>query len=207
MPFWEKFKRQGRAPRDQVMIVGLGNPGLQYEKTRHNAGFIAVDALASRYGIAFKMHKARALVGQGQIEGRRVMLVKPQTFMNASGEAVGALVRYYRFGPAQLVVLYDDIDLPAGALRVRPSGGAGTHNGMRSVLAHVGDEHFARIRIGVGAPPRGYDLADYVLGKAPEEMLQACGRAAEAAKVWACEGCEAAMRAFNGKPKPPEQAQ
>jgi PTH1 family peptidyl-tRNA hydrolase len=145
------------------LVVGLGNPGRKYERTRHNAGFDAVELLAKKLGIRLSKLKCKALIGEGKLSGERLALAQPQTFMNLSGESVSALISWYKIEPAQLIVVYDDCDLPLGHLRVRERGSAGTHNGMRSILYQLGRDDFPRVRIGIGRPPEGWDLADYVL--------------------------------------------
>lgn len=144
------------------IIAGLGNPGLVYRKTRHNAGFQAIDRLAERNGIRFNKKNFSALCGEGVIAGERVLLVKPQTYMNLSGDAVQQVLNYYKLQPENLLVLYDDIDLPTGSMRIRANGSAGTHNGMRSVISCIHSENFPRIRIGVGKD-ESLLLKDYVL--------------------------------------------
>jgi len=192
----------GAEPGNLTVIVGLGNPGRKYENTRHNAGFMAVDLLADKYGIKVNSLRHKALTGDGMIEGKRVLLAKPQTFMNLSGESVRDIVEYYRVPMENLVVIYDDADLPAGALRIRPKGSSGTHNGMRSIIYHLQSDAFPRIRIGIGKAPEGWDLADYVLGEFGSEEADTVGdcirRAAEAAAVIVAEGIEKAMSRFNG---------
>ena len=166
------------------LIVGLGNPGLSYKKTRHNAGFQALDALAERFDIRVKTKGFSALYGEGRIENERVILAKPQTYMNLSGDAVQQLLHFYKLEPERLIVLYDDIDLPLGSMRIRANGSAGSHNGMRSILACVHSENFARIRIGVGKD-ESVLLRDYVLkrpSKAEQKTLdEVFENAAEAA--------------------------
>ena len=152
------------------LIVGLGNPGLSYKKTRHNAGFQALDALAERFDIRVKTKGFSALYGEGRIENERVILAKPQTYMNLSGDAVQQLLHFYKLEPERLIVLYDDIDLPLGSMRIRANGSAGSHNGMRSILACVHSENFPRIRIGVGKD-ESVLLRDYVL-KRPSKAEQ-----------------------------------
>ncbi len=152
------------------LIVGLGNPGLSYAKTRHNAGFQALDVLAKRLNVRVKTKGFSALYGEGRIDGERVVLVKPQTYMNNSGEAVQAILHFYKLEPERLIVLYDDIDLPLGSLRIRANGSAGTHNGMRSIINCIHAENFARIRIGVGKD-ESLLLRDFVL-KRPSKAEQ-----------------------------------
>lgn len=152
------------------VIVGLGNPGKKYENTRHNAGFLAIDALAQKYGISITEKKHKALCGSGYIEGVKVILVKPQTFMNLSGESVREVMDFYKLDPEEdMLVMYDDISLAPGNIRIRKKGSAGGHNGIKSIIAHAGTQNFMRIKIGVGEKPSGWDLADYVLGHFSEE--------------------------------------
>ena len=145
------------------LIVGLGNPGEKYEHTRHNAGFDALTMLADQLGVKSAKLKGNSLLMEAFIGGEKVLLCKPQTFMNLSGNAVQELMGFYKLTPDQLLILYDDIDIPLGWLRIRRNGSAGTHNGMRSVIACLNTEEFTRVRIGVGANPPGYDLVDWVL--------------------------------------------
>lgn len=152
------------------LIVGLGNPGLSYKKTRHNAGFQALDKLADRLNVRIKTKGFSALYGEGKIDGERVILCKPQTYMNLSGDAVQRLLHFFKLEPDRLIVLYDDIDLPLGSMRIRANGSAGSHNGMRSVIACVNSENFPRIRIGVGKD-ESVLLRDYVL-KRPSKAEQ-----------------------------------
>lgn len=152
------------------VIVGLGNPGKKYEDTRHNVGFMAIDALAEKYGISISEKKHKALCGSGVIEGMKVLLVKPQTYMNLSGESVAEVLNFYKLDPEEeMLVIYDDISLAPGNIRIRKKGSAGGHNGIKSLIAHAGTQGFMRIKIGVGEKPSGWDLADYVLGHFSEE--------------------------------------
>ena len=154
------------------IIVGLGNPTKEYDNTRHNIGFGAIDMLADKYGINITEVKHKALLGKGVINGNKVILVKPMTYMNLSGEAVRSVVDYYKVDEAEeLIVIYDDISLDVGQLRVRKKGSAGGHNGIKNIIAHLGHDVFQRIKIGVGEKPKGYDLADYVLGHFSKEDL------------------------------------
>lgn len=184
---------------DAYLIVGLGNFPDRYKGTRHNAGFVAVQALADAHHMSFKKHKCHAAVAQADVEGVRVIAAKPLTYMNNSGEAVGALLRFYKLPVERLVVLYDDIDLPDGTLRIRPSGSAGTHNGMRSILQHVQSENFARVRIGVGAPPKGGDLVKFVMSPLSPEAIEAAHRAALAVEDLVQNGVQHAMSRYNAK--------
>ena len=158
------------------VIVGLGNPTAQYEGTRHNAGFDVIDVLAEKYNISVDARKCRAFCGKGVIAGQKVLLVKPQTYMNLSGESVGGIVNYYKIDPeSDLLVIYDDISLDVGQLRIRKKGSAGGHNGIKSIIAHLGTTVFPRIKVGVGEKPKNYDLADYVLGhfsKQERELME-----------------------------------
>lgn len=172
-PSWLRRLFGGKEKEDMFVIVGLGNPGRQYENTRHNAGFMAIDALADKYGISVDTKKHKALIGKGVIDGHKVILAKPQTFMNVSGESIRELVDYYKIDEeSELLVIYDDISLEVGALRIRKKGSAGGHNGVKSILAHLGHDVFGRIKIGVGEKPKGWDLADYVLGAFPKAERQ-----------------------------------
>lgn len=153
-----------------IIIAGLGNPGREYENTRHNAGFMTIDKLAKEYGIDVSEKKHKALIGKGVIEGQKVILAKPQTFMNSSGESIRELTDYYKPDiAAEVIVIYDDITLDVGSIRVRKHGSAGGHNGMKSIIAHLGTEEFQRIRVGIGEKPPKMDLADWVLGHFPKE--------------------------------------
>ncbi|MBO5936778.1 MAG: aminoacyl-tRNA hydrolase [Clostridia bacterium] len=148
------------------LIVGLGNPGRQYESTRHNAGFICIDALADKYGIKINKLKFKSLMGEGRIEGRRCLLLKPQTFMNLSGEAVRDAVEFYKIPTENVIVICDDISLDPGKMRIRRKGSHGGQNGMRNIIYHLKDDNFPRIKIGIGAKPNpDYDLADWVLSR------------------------------------------
>ena len=181
------------------IIVGLGNPGRDYAETRHNVGFMVLDRLARRFGAEWKLDKAR----KGELAaGPGVLLIKPQTFMNCSGECVGPIMRYYKLDPAQVLVIYDDISFPVGAMRLRAGGSAGGHNGMKSLIAHLGGEKFPRLRVGIGAPGQK-EMVGHVLGKfAPDErpLLEECLAKAEAATVLMLqEGFQSAANKFNVK--------
>jgi len=184
------------------LIAGLGNPGLSYRKTRHNAGFQALDALAERLGVRVKTKGFSALYGEGRIGNERVILMKPQTYMNLSGDAVQSLLHFYKLEPERLIVLYDDIDLPIGSMRIRANGSAGSHNGMRSIISCVGSEHFPRIRIGVGKD-ESLQLRDYVLkrpSKAEQQMLEEVfENAADAAELIVSGSIDKAQMKYNKK--------
>jgi PTH1 family peptidyl-tRNA hydrolase len=186
------------------IIVGLGNPGSKYWNTRHNVGYAALDALAELLHTKVDRVKFQGLLGQGTIEGNKVVLLKPTTYMNLSGQSVQAAARFYKVPPEHIIVLSDDISLEPGRLRVRKSGSAGGHNGLKSIISCIGSQEFPRIKIGVGAKPHpDYDLADWVLGTFPlgerEAMDEVYKRAAEAAITLVTKGPEAAANKFNGK--------
>ena len=188
------------------VIVGLGNPTAQYEGTRHNAGFDVIDVLAEKYNISVDARKCRAFCGKGVIAGQKVLLVKPQTYMNLSGESVGGIVNYYKIDPeSDLLVIYDDISLDVGQLRIRKKGSAGGHNGIKSIIAHLGTTVFPRIKVGVGEKPKNYDLADYVLGhfsKQERELMEEGYEHASDAVEQIVQGeIETAMNVFNKKVK------
>ena len=189
-------------PQPLSLIVGLGNPGPEYAAHRHNIGFRVVDALAHAHGLTFaRRKKMKAWVAQGDIGSQTVLLAKPRTFMNLSGQAVSRLCRAQAVSLTRLLVVYDDLDLPLGRLRLRPGGGSGGHKGMRSIIQALGTQEFARLRVGIGRPPPGVDPADYVLSPfAPEEMDRAAAaieRAVAALVCWLTEGIETAMDRFN----------
>ncbi len=186
------------------MIAGLGNPGQEYASTRHNIGFMVIDRLARELGVTVEKKKFKALFGQGQIGSEKVLLVKPQTYMNLSGEAVSALLRWHKLGPADLIVVFDDMDLPPGKLRIRQSGGAGGHRGMDSIIMSLGTEGFARLRIGVGKPPDpGFSGTGYVLSRLAGDDVkvyeESINLAAEALHCLVSAGLESAMNEYNRK--------
>ncbi len=193
------------------LIVGLGNPKREYENTRHNIGFAAVDAIAERYKIPVLERKHKAMIGKGYIAGRKVILAKPQTYMNLSGESVREITDYYKLDPVhELVVICDDINLELGQLRIRAKGSAGGHNGIKNIIQQLGSDAFCRIRIGVGGKPENYDLADYVLGHFTEQekklMAEHTGDVAKAVELMLTEGVGAAMNRYNQKrAKKPEE--
>lgn len=185
-------------------IVGLGNPGDQYAKTRHNVGFMLVDELSQKWGIPLVKEQHRALIGEGVIDGQKVLLVKPMTYMNLSGEAVGALYRWYKAPLDTLLVVYDDMDLPLGMLRLRLQGSAGGHNGMKSIIQHLGTSAFKRLRIGIGRPPAGTEVVQYVLQPFTDEekvvVQEALAVAAEAVESWLTQPFEQVMSRYNRRP-------
>jgi PTH1 family peptidyl-tRNA hydrolase len=218
------------------LIVGLGNPGKTYEKNRHNVGFHVADLLAARHGLRFdaKQGKAKVALGtiqlalapsfafraeeqggaalfQPEIQAIRIVLAKPQTFMNESGQAVGGLARFYKVAPADMLVIFDDLDLPLGVIRLRASGGSGGHNGMRSIIAALGTDEFPRLRVGIDRPPGRMDPAAYVLQdfsrEQEETMVQVRDQAARACEYWLAYGITSAMNAFNVRGTPGDEAQ
>ena len=184
------------------VIVGLGNPTKEYENTRHNVGFMCVDTLAEHHDIRITEHKHKALIGKGYIDGKKVIIVKPLTYMNNSGESVREIIDYYKVDPEnELLIIYDDIDLDVGKLRIRAKGSAGGHNGIKSIISHTGTTGFSRIRVGVGAKPEGGDLVNHVLGhftgKDKDEIDAARRKVTEAVSVYLAEGIDSAMNKFN----------
>ncbi len=199
--FFRKKKPEPARPVD-FLIVGLGNPGKKYEGTRHNAGFIALEALAEKLNVKVNRVKFKAYVGEASLEGRRVLLMMPQTFMNLSGEAVTEAMRFYKLPPEKVLIMLDDITQPVGALRLRRKGSDGGQRGMRSIITLSGSEQFPRIKIGVGAKPHpDYDLKDWVLSKFTGEdavkMRDAAYRAADAACLIAQDRMDEAMNRFS----------
>ena len=184
------------------LVVGLGNPGDKYENTRHNVGFLAVDELGERGGFPIQRLKHKALTNTAAIGGQGALVMKPVTYMNLSGEAVGEAARFYKLDPAHVLVVSDDVDLPLGKLRIRTGGSAGGHNGLKSIIQHLGSDQFPRLKVGVGGKPHpDYDMADWVLGKLQGEdkkvMDQAVKRAADAVECLLRDGPQKAMNRFN----------
>ncbi len=184
------------------ILVGLGNPGREYRDTRHNVGFMAIDRLCTTFGIKLSRLQSKALVGNGVYEGHKIVLAKPQTFMNLSGQAVSSLMRFYRIPQSQLLVFYDEIDLPVGTIRIRQEGGSAGNRGLTSIIEQLGTQEFPRLRIGVGRPPGQKEAADYVLKGFTKNDMEVISivldRAVDAARVFICDGLEAAMNQFNG---------
>ncbi len=189
------------------LIVGLGNPGRAYAHTRHNVGFMVVSRLAERLGVSFSRLQHKALIAQARYAGQRLILAKPQTFMNRSGQAVAPLMRFYKIPPDRLLVAYDDLDLPPLTLRLRPKGGHGGHKGMRDIIERLGTQDFPRLRVGIGRPPGRMMAADYVLqdfAPAEREMLSpVLDRATEGILLWISQGLSTAMNFIN---RPPDSA-
>lgn len=186
------------------IIVGLGNPKKEYENTRHNIGFDVIDKLAEQEKIDLLEKKHKALIGKGYVAGQKCILVKPQTFMNLSGESVREVIDYYKVDETEeLIVISDDISLDVGQLRIRKKGSAGGHNGLKNIIAHLGHDQFMRVKMGVGEKPKGYDLADYVLGHFSKDervlMDKAADRAADAIRMMISEDADTAMNEYNRK--------
>ena len=189
-----------------LVIVGLGNPDDKYQGTRHNVGFDVIDLLAEKYNIAVDTKKHRAYIGKGIIGGQKVILAKPQTYMNLSGESVRSLVEYYKVDPeTELLIIFDDISLDVGQLRIRKKGSAGGHNGIKNIMANLGTSVFQRIKVGVGEKPKGYDLADYVLGRFSKDERELIKEgfecAAEAVAMITAGEIDQAMNKYNRKRK------
>lgn len=185
------------------IIAGLGNPGSEYAKTRHNVGFMFVDALAGKLGVTEWKDKFEAKIGEARIGTEKVLLVKPQTYMNESGRSLGPLMNFYKLEPEDLIVVHDDMDIPAGTIRIRKKGSAGGHNGIKSILAHIGDEHFSRVRIGIGRPLPGWTVVNHVLAPFPEEDAKRVAEAIEylipAVECIVKEDIDKAMNQYNPK--------
>lgn len=186
------------------IIVGLGNPDRQYQNTRHNIGFDVVDVIASKNNITVGERKHKALIGKGFVGGEKAVLVKPQTYMNLSGESVREVIDFYKIDEKkELIVISDDVSLDVGQIRIRKKGSAGGHNGLKNIILHLGHDEFKRVKMGVGEKPSGYDLADYVLGHFPKEereiMDESAKRAADAVEIMIADGADAAMNQYNKK--------
>lgn len=185
-----------------TVIAGLGNPGNKYKGTRHNVGFVTIDLIAKKYAVKVNRLRHKALIGEGIIGGEKILLVKPQTYMNLSGESLREIVEWYRLSLDNIIVIYDDADLPVGSVRIRAKGSSGTHNGMKSVIYQLQSDEFPRIRIGIGKAPEDWDMADYVLSRfSAEEALEvnrSIEKAAGAAAEIVTAGVDAAMNRYNG---------
>jgi PTH1 family peptidyl-tRNA hydrolase len=201
---FRKLFRMDKQTQNYFLIAGLGNPGAQYRQTRHNVGFMVIDQLAARLGVTFSRLESKALVTKADYQEHRLVLVKPHTFMNLSGQPIGSLSRYYKVPHENLLVTYDDVDLPLGRLRLRPDGGSAGHKGMASIIARLGTQEFPRLRLGVNRPPGRMEAAAYVLqvfSASEKELLHiALDAAVDAILVFVTEGLEAAMNKFNGGP-------
>lgn len=185
------------------LIAGLGNPSKNYEGTRHNIGFTMIDAIGEKFGIDVTTKKHKALVGRGIIDGMRVILAKPQTYMNLSGESIREIADFYKIEPENIIIIYDDISLDVGRLRIRKKGSAGGHNGIKNIIAHLGAQEFPRIKVGIGNKPEGWDLADYVLSKYSKAEQEALKEASDdvigAVRLMIMDDIDAAMNRYNAK--------
>lgn len=201
------FQKEAETQEDGMyIIVGLGNPERQYQNTRHNIGFEVIDAIAQKNHITVGERKHKAIIGKGNVGGQKVMLVKPQTYMNLSGESVRQVIDFYKIDEKSgLIVIADDVSLEPGQIRIRKKGSAGGHNGLKNIILHLGHDEFQRVKMGVGEKPKGYDLADYVLGHFPKEereiMNESVDRAVDAVEVMIADGADAAMNLYNRKTK------
>ena len=205
MGLFDRFKNQEARGQEFYCIVGLGNPGREYAETKHNVGFCVIDKLAEKYEIKVEKYKNKALIGDGMIRDKRVLLVKPQTFMNLSGESVREIVNFYKIPQERFVVIFDDTSLPCGSVRIREKGSHGGHNGIRNIIDQMGTDVFNRIKVGIGEKPKGWDLADYVLGRYSAEdrkiIDEAQKEAAEAVKMMVMDDVRGAMNRYNTKKK------
>lgn len=185
------------------LIAGLGNPSKNYEGTRHNIGFTMIDAIGEKFGIDVTTKKHKALLGRGIIDGMRVILAKPQTYMNLSGESIREIADFYKIEPENIIIIYDDISLDVGRLRIRKKGSAGGHNGIKNIIAHLGTQEFPRIKVGIGNKPEGWDLADYVLSKYSKAEQEALKEASDdvigAVRLMIMDDIDAAMNRYNAK--------
>lgn len=206
MSIWDVFNKLSAEKQEigkiEYIIVGLGNPGIQYEKTRHNAGFMAIKALEKKYGFSVKTHKFKALIGDTQIGGKRCLVMKPETYMNNSGEAIAQAMNFYKIPLENVLVIFDDISLEPSQMRIKRKGSAGGHNGLKSIIALCDGDNFPRIKIGVGKKPRpDYDLADWVLGKFSDEdqkkIDEVCKKACDAAELIVQGKISDAMNQYN----------
>ncbi|MBM6828652.1 aminoacyl-tRNA hydrolase [Anaerotignum lactatifermentans] len=204
MGLFDKFKNQDQR-QEFFVVAGLGNPGREYAETKHNVGFMVIDRLAEKYNINVTKFKNKALIGDGTIGGRRVLLVKPQTFMNLSGESIREIVNFYKIPQDRFVVIFDDTSLPEGQIRLREKGSHGGHNGIRNIIQQMGTDVFWRIKVGIGEKPNGWDLADYVLAKFDKDALPlmetGMDKAVQAVELILSRGMQDAMNRMNQRPK------
>ena len=205
MGLFDRFRNQESKGQEFYCIVGLGNPGRQYEETKHNVGFKVIDKLAEKNDIKVDKLKNKAFVGDGTIRNKRLLLVKPQTYMNLSGESVREIVNFYKIPQERFVVIFDDTSLPCGSVRIREKGSHGGHNGIRNIIDQMGTDQFYRIKVGIGEKPSGWDLADYVLGKFNEDDLPAMDegmdKAVKGVELMLSRGIAEAANRVNQKPK------
>ncbi len=199
------FFQQNRGDKNMTVIAGLGNPGKEYDKTKHNVGFWVIDQLAKEYNIDVTKFKHKALIGDGVIAGKKVLLVKPQTYMNLSGESIREILKFYKIPIEQFYVIYDDTSLPLSSVRIREKGSAGGHNGIKNIIAHLNTDAFIRIKVGIGEKPNGWDLADYVLAKFSKDdeplILSGVEKASHAIEILLTKGIVEAMNQTNQKLK------
>ena len=205
-----RFKKTEAVGAPEFLVAGLGNPEKKYTLTRHNSGFLCVDFLAEKHGFKINKLKFKAVIADTVINSHRCIVMKPQTYMNLSGESLREWVNYYKLDPeTEMIVIYDDIDLEPGQIRIRKKGSAGGHNGIKSIIAQLGTQNFYRIKVGVGAKPRGWDLADYVLGRFSSDERIAVDKAicdaADAVEMILRDGIESAMNHYNRKNKQEQQ--
>ncbi len=197
-----KFFPLEQSPSNAFLIAGLGNPGAEHRKSRHNVGFMVIDHLAARLGARFTRVESKALVSKIEFEAKRLILAKPHTYMNLSGQSVGALVRYYKVPAVQILIAYDDVDLPLGTIRLRPGGGSAGQKGMVSIIEKLGTQEFPRLRIGIGRPPGRMDAASYVLqdfSQMEKPVLEeTLSRSVDAILTFIRDGLDPAMTRFNG---------
>ncbi len=186
-----------------IIIAGLGNPGREYAPTRHNVGFDVIDVLAEKYNIRMNKLKFKGVTGEGTIDGKKVLLLKPSTYMNNSGLSIREAVSFYKVEMKDLLIIYDDIDIDFGTIRIRKKGSAGSHNGMKSIIYHLTDDSFPRIKIGIGKKPEGYDLADFVLSKFSQDerkiIDETIRKASDATEAFVKDGIDNCMNNFNTK--------
>lgn len=210
MSVWEKIKNRNRGldATDMYVVAGLGNPGREYEATKHNVGFHVIDRLASDYNINISKFKHKAFVGDGMVAGQKTLLVKPQTYMNLSGESIQEILRFYKIPLERFIVIYDDISLSPGTVRIREKGSAGGHNGIKNIIKHLGTDVFLRVKVGVGEKPNGWDLADYVLAPFTKDTLPLMEigyeKAAHGVELLMTKGLTEAMNQTNQKTKKAE---
>ena len=202
MSFFHLFSKASEAETKTYVLVGLGNPGREYRQTRHNVGFLVVNELCKEMNIRLTRMQAKALVGNGLLVGSKVILAKPQTFMNLSGQSVASLVKFYKVPLNQLLVILDDLDLPLGTLRIRPVGGSAGNKGLMSIIQQLGTDEFPRMRLGIGRPPGQKNGADYVLqdfqNSEMDLVKEVLAKASRAAKIFVANGIDQAMNQFNG---------
>jgi PTH1 family peptidyl-tRNA hydrolase len=199
---WRTSQVHGRDSSVSFLIVGLGNPGRQYRENRHNIGFMVVDHLCTEIDVRLSRLQSKSLVGSGIINGQKLLLAKPQTYMNLSGQSVSGLLRFYKLAPSELLVIHDDLDLPLGTLRMRPSGGSAGQKGLSSIIEQIGTQDFPRLRMGIGRPPGRMDSAEYVLqdfNRNEQDFLKlVLVQGAKAVKAFVSDGIKQTMNSYNG---------